>query len=269
METKTEQNTISDEIEIDLKEILHALLSKLWLILLLGVLLGLGMLVYSKYVIDPVYSSTTKVYVLNRQNTDSNVTYTDLQTGSQLTKDYTELVKSRTVLSKVLENLELDMGVEELAGMIGVSTPEDTRIVTITVNSTDVYQAQRIADEVREVASKHICKVMNLEAVNTVDEANLPTAPSGPDVKRNTVFGFGAGVLLGIALVVVLHLLNDSIRTPDDVERLLGVGVLASIPIMENESKRHKRRKIPELPVDDFADEEDSDMYRPDKEANL
>ena len=151
--------------------------------------------------------------------------------------------------------------------MIGVSTPEETRIVTISVNSTDVYQAQRIADEVREVAAKHICKVMNLEAVNTVDEANLPTAPSGPDVKRNTVFGFGVGVLLGVALVVVLHLLDDSIRTPDDVERLLGVGVLASIPVMENERKRHKRRKIPELPVDDFDDEEEDIMGRPGEEA--
>ncbi|MCI8371260.1 MAG: protein-tyrosine kinase [Lachnospiraceae bacterium] len=236
-----QQNTVNDEIEIDLKEIVRVLLSKLWFILFLGVILGLILLIYSKYVVDPIYSSTTKVYVLSRQS-DANVTYSDLQTGSQLTKDYVELVKSRTVLTQVLTDLELDMSTDELASMIDVNTTEETRIITIVVNNTDVYLAQKIANDVREVASAHICQVMNLEAVNTVDEANIPTRPSSPNVKRNTFMGFGLGIFMGIAIVLVIYLMDDSIRTPDDVERYLNVSVLASIPILEDESKRKKKR---------------------------
>lgn len=236
-----EQNTIRDEIEIDLKEIVRVVLSKLWFILILGVVFGIGMLVYSKYLLDPIYSSTTKVYVLNRQNTESDVTYTDLQTGAQLTKDYVELVECRTVLTKVIADLDLDMTVEALAGMIEVSNPEDTRIITITVNNKDVYLAQKIANCVRDVASAHIQEVMDLAGVNTVDEANIPTAPSSPNVTRNTIFGVLIGLFFGVAIVIVMYILDDSIRTPDDVERYLNIGVLGTIPLLEEETKKRKR----------------------------
>lgn len=255
-----EPNTFREEIEIDLKEILRVLLAKLWLIILLGILLGLGMLIYSKYVVDPVYSSTTKVYVLNRQNTNANVNYSDLQTGAQLTKDYMELVKSRTILSQVIEELELDMSVEALAGMIVVSSPEDTRVVQLTVNSTDVYLAQQIANTLRTVSATHIKQIMNLEAINTVEEANIPTVPSSPNITNNTLLGFFAGIVLGMVIVIVMYLLDDSIRTPEDVERYLQVSVLASIPLMEQENKKKRKRYLsevsPEELEDKFEDEE-------------
>ena len=259
-----EQNIIRDEIEIDLKEIFQVLLSRLWFVIFLGVIAGLGTLVYSKYVIDPIYSSTTKVYVLNRQNTDANITYTDLQTGSQLTKDYVELVKSRTVLSQVVEDLDLDISTEALAGMITVSTAEDTRIITITVNSTDVYEAQKIADHLREVASAHIQQVMNLEAVNVVEEANVQTQPYSPNIKRNTILGCAAGLFIAVAIVLIMYLMDDSIRTPDDVERYLNVGVLASIPLseMETKKKKKKHRIDYELPPEEYDDDDiDDDDY--------
>lgn len=238
-----EPNTSRDEVEIDIKEILGVLLSKLWLIALLGIVVGIAAFVYSKYVVAPVYSSTTKVYVLARQSTEANVTYTDLQTGTQLTKDYIELVKSRTVLNQVIEDLGLEMSVEELGEMIDVTTQTDTRIITITVNSTDVYEAQKIADAVRTAATVHICQVMNLEAVNVIDEADLPSSPSSPNVTKNTAIGVMMGVILAVAIIVIRYLLDDSIVTPDDVERYLGLSVLASIPILEDESKRKKRRR--------------------------
>lgn len=238
-----EQNTSHDEVEIDIKEILGVLVSKLWLIALLGIVFGIAAFVYSKYVVAPVYSSTTKVYVLARQSTETNVTYTDLQTGTQLTKDYIELVKSRTVLNQVIEDLELQKSVGELGQMIDVTTQTDTRIITITVNSTDVYEAQKIADAVRTAATVHICQVMNLEAVNVIDEADLPTAPSSPNVMKNTVIGALIGIVLAMAIIIIRYLLDDSIVTPDDVERYLGLSVLASIPVLEDESKRKKKRK--------------------------
>jgi len=260
-----EQNVTRDEIEIDIKEILGVLLSKAWFIALLGVIVGIVAFVYSKYVIAPVYSSTTKVYVLTRQSSEANITYTDLQTGSQLTKDYVELVKSRTVLTQVIDELDLSISTGELADMIDVAAATDTRIITITVNSTDVYEAQKIADCVRSIASVHICSVMNLEAVNVIDEADLPTGPSSPNVNRNAILGVLIGVILAMAIVVIRHLLNDSILTPDDVERYLDLSVLASIPVLEDESKRKKKRKKPEMSLEDedmYKDEPNNRLYK-------
>lgn len=252
-----EQNTFRDEIELDLKEIFRVLVSKLWLIVLLGILVGLGALIYSKYVVAPLYSSTTKVYVLNRQNTEANVNYTDLQTGAQLTKDYMELVKSRTILNQVITDLDLDMSVETLAGMIGVSSPENTRVVALTVTHTDVYLAQKIANALRDVSATNIREIMNLEAINTVEEASLPTAPSSPNVSKNTVVGFAGGIFLGMVIVIAMYLLDDSIRTPDDVERYLNVSVLASIPILETESKSKKKRLASEISPEELEEYED------------
>lgn len=254
-----EQKLAKDEVELDLGEIFSALLSKLWFIVLLGIIVGLTALILSKFVMAPVYSSSTKIYVLNRQNANTNVTYNDLQTGSQLTKDYIELVKSRTVLTQVITELNLKLTTDELYKMITVETPADTRIISITVDSTDAYQAQKIANAVREVASAHICSVMNLEAVNVVDQADIPTEPSSPSVVKYTLIGVLIGIIMAIGIIVVMYVLDDSLKTPDDVERYLGIGVLASIPVLEDESKRKKRRKSPELDIEDETEYEEDD----------
>lgn len=254
-----EQKLAKEEIELDLGEIISVLLSKLWFIILMGIIVGLTALIMSKFVLAPTYSSSTKVYVLNRQDANANVTYADLQTGSQLTKDYIELVKSRTVLTQVISKLDLQMSTGELSQMIAVETPSDTRIITITVKSTDAYLAQKIANAVREVASAHICSVMNLEAVNVVDEADIPSSPSSPNIMKNTLIGVLLGLILAIGIVVVMYILDDTLKTPDDVERYLEIGVLASIPVMEDESKRRKRRKSPELSEEDQIEYEEED----------
>lgn len=232
-----------EEIEIDIGEIFSVLLSKIWFIILAGVTVGLLFLMFSKFVITPQYSSSTKIYVLNKENENASLTYNDLQVGSTLTKDYLELVKSRTVLVQVITELNLDMETDELADMITVETPSDTRIITITVKDSDAYLAQKIANKVREIASDHICNVMALEAVNVVDEANIPTEPSSPNVLKNTFIGLVIGILISVAIVVVTYLVDDSIKTPDDVEKYLGVSVLASIPVLENEAKSGKKKK--------------------------
>lgn len=238
-----EQKETRDEVEIDIKAIIFLLMSRIWFIVLTGITVGLIFLIASKFIITPKYSSTTKVYVLSRENENNSLTVSDLQMGSQLTKDYVELVKSRTVLTQVISQLNLDMGTSALADMITVETPSDSRIINITVTSPDAYQAKDIANEVRSVAAEHICNVMALEAVNVVDEADIATSPSSPNVLKNTIIGGLIGVVLAIAVVVITYLSDDTIKTPDDVERYLGVSVLSSIPVMEADEKGRKKKK--------------------------
>lgn len=231
-----------EEVTIDLLELLRLLWSKAWLLVLLTVLGGAAALGITAGLITPTYESTTKVYVMNRQD-DKALTYSDLQTGTQLTKDYSVLVTSRPVIEETIETLGLNKTYEEAVGMIQVSSQTDTRILVITVTSTSPQVAQLMADQVRDSAAKHIKEVMGIEEVNTVEEANYPDRTAGPSYKKNLVIGCFIGLVLAVAIVIFRYLLDDSIHTPEDVERYLGLSILGTIPLSEGEKGKKKKTK--------------------------
>ena len=140
----------NDEITIDLTELFMMLMSEIHIIVLAGIMAALMAFVGTKLFITPLYTSTTQMYVLTKQDSNSSVTYTDLQTGTQLTKDYMVLIKSRPVLEQVISVLNLDIEVERLADMISVETETDTRVLNISVRNEDPRVAKEIADAVRE-----------------------------------------------------------------------------------------------------------------------
>lgn len=233
-----------DVIEIDLQELLGLLLHWLWLIVLSGLIAGALGFGISKFMITPQYQSTTKVYILNKQDS-GNVTYSDVQLGTQLTKDYAQLIKGRYVLEKVLITFGLAENYSSFAERVTVETLTDTRIIAITVEDTDPVMAQAIANEIRIVASEHIKNVMDIQAVNVAEEANLPEMPSSPSIFKWTAVGAMVGSFLCAMILVIRFLLDDSIKTSDDVERYLGLSTLAMIPVMETEEKRkHKRKSV-------------------------
>jgi capsular polysaccharide biosynthesis protein len=184
------------------------------------------------------------MYVLSKQDKNDSVTYSDLQTGSQLTKDYTELIKSRPVLEQVISILNLDMEVDTLKDRISVETPTDTRIISISVEDEDPEMAKQIADTVREAASIQITEIMDLDAVNQIEEGSLPTEPSSPNLKRNTIVGGVAGIVLVVAILVLIYMLDDTIKTAEDVENYLDLNVLASLPLEEGTKNKKRTKKL-------------------------
>lgn len=238
METQAEYN---DEIEIDLGEIVHLLVSRLGVIILTGIILGLVAIMGTMVFITPKYKSTTKIVILNKQD-DSMLTSSDIQSSTYLTEDYAELIKSRTVIEGVIAELDLDITYEELLGKLSIETLTDTRIISITVEDEDPYMACDIANSVRDVASAHIQDVMDIQAVNVVENANIPDEKSSPSLTRNGIIGGLIGVLLAIVIVIIVYLANDSIQTAEDVEKYLGLSVLGTIPLTA-ESKRTKKKK--------------------------
>ena len=237
-----------DVIEIDLVELLGVILHNLWIIIVSGVIVAAAALLVSYFIITPKYESVTKIYVISKTNADT-MTYSDLQAGSTLTKDYKELVKSRPVLEEVLAETGIDVELKDLEEQITVEVPTDTRIVSITVEDKDPYEARIIADSVRIAAAKHIQEVMDTEAVNVVEEASLPIEKSSPSILMNTAIGYAVGLFLAIAIVIINYIMDDTIKTPDDVEKFLGVSVLGSIPYSENdlsdkaEMERYEKKK--------------------------
>lgn len=229
----------NDVVEIDLMEIFVLMLHRLWLIILCATAVGAAAFGISKYLLTEEYQSTTRIYVLNRQN-DETLTYSDVQLGTQLTRDFPQIIKSRYVLEQVIEVCGLQDTSASLASRVSVDTQSDTRIVSITVTDPDPAMAQYIANELREAAAQRIVSVMDIQAVNVVDDADLPTAPSAPNVIRWTAIGFMLGAFLCMVVVLIQFLMDDTIKTSDDIEKYLGLSTLGMIPIRESaEEKSH------------------------------
>lgn len=234
----------NDEMEIDLGEIFHLIISKLGIIILSGIILGAAALIGTMLLVTPQYESTTKMVVLSKQDSNT-LTSQDMQVSTQITKDYAELIKSRTVLEGVIAKLNLELSYKDMLGKLSVSTPTDTRIVSISVRDEDPYVASQIANTVRDLAAQHIQSVMDIKAVNVVDSANIPNEKASPSLAKNGVIGGLLGVIAAMAVVIIVYLTNDTIKTEEDVERYLGLSVLGNIPLMEQEakSKRQKSKK--------------------------
>ena len=234
------------ETDIDLKEIAFVLLDKIWLIIASTVLVGLIALLITKTIVTPMYTSDTSMYVMNKDSGGS-ITSSDIQVSTYLTNDYLNLVKSRTVLEKVISNLNLDMTVNELKGRITVTAPTNTRIIQIAVTDEDAFRAKKIADTVAEYSSARIVEIMNTEQVNIYDPANVPTRPSSPSTVRNVLIGALVGFILSVAVVIIRFILDDSVKTEDDIEKYLGCPMLAAIPYAEilddSTAKKKKNRK--------------------------
>ena len=241
---KLNQRMEDDELTIDLGELFGVLLSKAHIIILAAILMALVAFVGTKLLITPKYTSVTKMYVLAKDDGSTGTTsnYSELTAGSMLTKDYMELVKSRPVLEKVISVLNLKMEPSTLSSMITVSTPTDTRIMSISVESPSPKESKEIADALREAVSVQIKEIMNADAVNTVEEGNLPTTKSSPNTTKNMALGGIVGLVIAAGIIVRIYLFDDTIKTPDDVENYLGLNVLTSIPISDGDGKQ-KRAK--------------------------
>lgn len=233
-----------EENTLDLGEILGLLLSRFWVIVFSGILVGICALIYTKIVTVPMYTSSTKIYVLDKGESTANVTNSDLQLGAALASDYAQLIKDRTVAEGVISELGLSMSADALISRINVTMPNSGRIITISVSDADPYMASKLTATVRDVAAVHIKEVMNSEAVNVVEEADIPQGQTLYNYKKNGVMGAVAGMAVVVAIIFLQYMMNDTIKCPEDVERYLDISVLGSIPVMsDGRSGRRKKKK--------------------------
>lgn len=234
-------NEESQEIEIDLKELFFVVRKKILLILIVMVVAGAGTGIICKYFMTPMYQSTSKLYILSQSTSITSIA--DIQVGSFLTQDYMELIYSRPVLEEVIEKQKLSETYEELKGKISLSNPSDTRIIEITVTYDEPNTAKAIVDELAEIAKKSISQIMATDEPNIVESGVVNPDKVSPTTVKNALIASLLAALLAIGIIAVRHILNDSIRSSDDVEKYLGLNVLASIPIAKSEESDHKRKR--------------------------
>lgn len=231
-----------NDIEINLAEIISVLLRKAWLIILVGLIFAMLAVFGTHLFVTPKFQSTTKIYVLSKQSQES-VTSNDLQVSTLLMQDYIQVIKSRTVMESVISRLNLDMKYEELLHKIDVSSTSETRIIEITAIDDDPYRARDIADTVSEISTEHIKNVMNSEAVNVVDKANVPDTEFTSPTKKYAVIAGLMGCMIVILIIVIRCLLDDTIKSSEDVEKYLGLSTLAMIPATKQENETKKAGK--------------------------
>ncbi|AXI67126.1 capsular biosynthesis protein CpsC [Streptococcus suis] len=221
-------NQESNTIEIDVLSLLKTIWRKKFFILVIAVL-GAGLaFVYSSFLVTPQYDSTTRIYVVS-QNVEAGagLTNQDLQAGSYLVKDYKEIILSQDVLTQVATELNLN---ENLKEKVSVSIPVDTRIVSISVRDADPNEAARIANSLRTFAAQKIVEVTKVSDVTTLEEAVPAEEPTTPNTKRNIILGLLAGGILATGLVLVMEVLDDRVKRPQDIEEVMGLTLLGVVP---------------------------------------
>ena len=225
------KNQENQAVEIDVFAMLKTLWKRKFSIVLVALVFAIAAFGYSAFLAKKEYQSTSRIYVVSRQNQDNNaLTNSDLQAGSYLVKDYREIILSQNVLSQAIEELKLDMTPAELSKKISVSVPTDTRILSITAKDGNPKEAARIANGLRNVAAEKIIAVTKVSDVTTLDEAEVPQSPSSPNIRRNVLLGFIAGAGLMVVLMVVVEVLDDRVKRPEDIEELMGLTLLGIVP---------------------------------------
>ncbi|WP_247916627.1 capsular polysaccharide biosynthesis protein [Streptococcus oralis] len=221
-------------MEIDVFQLLKILWKRKFLIALVAIVTGVVAFAYSSFIVKPEYTSTTRIYVVNRNQGDKpGLTNQDLQAGSYLVKDYREIILSQDVLEKVATDLKLDLPSKGLASKIKVTVPADTRIVSISVTDRAPEEASRIANSLREVAAQKIISVTRVSDVTTLEEARPATSPSSPNIRRNTMIGFLAGAVVMIVAVLLIELLDTRVKRPEDVEDVMQIALLGVVPNLD------------------------------------
>ena len=223
-----------DKIEIDVVQMLKVLWKRKLIIALVAIVTGAVAFGYSSFVVKPQFTSTTRIYVVNRNQGDKpGLTNQDLQAGSYLVKDYREIILSQDVLEKVVAEQGLSFDAKSLAKKVQVTVPADTRIVSISVRDGNPEEASRIANALREVAAQKIISVTKVSAVTTLEEARPALSPSSPNIRRNTIFGVGAGASIVILLALLVEILDDRVKRPEDIEEVMHISLLGVIPNLE------------------------------------
>lgn len=217
-----------EEMQIDLIEYAYYLKSKLLIIIAVFVAGAVIAGAYTHYLVTPKYKATSKVYLVSASG--AKIDLSDLSIGDSLSEDYRELIQLRPVYNEVIDELGLDYDYKALGRMVNVSYVNDTRIMSITVESTDPAEAKEIANSLADKAVTYLPKLMDTSTPNIAEEAITPAAPSSPNLSGNIMKGGIIGAVLVLAIFTLFFLMDDTVKSEEDVERLIGALPLTVIP---------------------------------------
>ena len=230
MNQSTNQPRIDDgEVEIDLLYLFGYYLSRLPLLIAAVVIGALVAGLITKFLISEKFTATSKMYMVSASS-DSVVNLSDLNLGTSLSNDYVELMKSRPVIEDVIKKLNLPYSYQQLLGMVSLSVVNNTRIVKIDATSTSPQEAMDIANQLAETSKSQLPKVMEAPSPTISEYAVLPMRKSSPSLSKNVMIGALLLLLAVLGILTVFYMLDDTLKTAEDVEKAFGILPLSVIP---------------------------------------
>ena len=225
------------EDSIDLVELAHLLLKKLWLIALIsviGLLLAFG---YSELCMTKKYSSSVKFYVSSTKDTSSSVNVGELNTAQELVNTYTVILQSNVVLDDIIKNVGLDCTADELKDMLTISSVNSTEVMEVTVTTDKPQLSADIANAIYNIAPSKIVEITKIGYLGQVDSAEANPVPTSPHTGRNCAIGFVAGLALSVLYVVLSEMFDQRVKGEEDIKKYYNIPVLGSVPNFHTQFK--------------------------------
>lgn len=230
------------EIEIDIIELLGYLWKHVIILLAALIITAAVGFVASRFAMTPMYESTSMIYITGSGGGSAVASLmSELQAGNALTADYQTLATSRPVIERIIDDLKLDTTYDILKERISTENPTNTRILSITVTDEDPDMAKTMVDDLTNVMIEQVADVMAADKPNIVQKGDVPEEPSSPNILRNTALAGFLGLLVAAAVLVLIFMRNDTIKTPEDIERYLGLNNLGSIPLAKGTHKNRRK----------------------------
>ena len=216
------------DMEIDLVEFFFRLLAAWKLIVAFCLLEAMAAFGYTKYFVTPLYRATSTIYVLARK--DSAINVSDLQIGTALTQDYIKVFSMWEVHEEVISDLNLPYSYGYMKSHLTITNTSNTRMLDIAFTSPDPQEAADVANAYAKVSSTFIAETMSTDKPNIVSVALTPSNPVSPSITKNVTVGFMAGAILAAGIVFLRMILDDKIKTAEDIRRYTGLVNLAIVP---------------------------------------
>ena len=222
--------------QIDLLEVANVIWQKIWAVIMCFVIGAVLFGGYTKMMVTPQYTATSMIYILGRTASISSVA--ELQLSSALTADFTIMAKSRAVINGVIKEMDLNMTYDQLKNSVNITNPSDSHILQIEVTNPDPKLAKDISNTMANAVAENIASVMATDKPSIAEKAVTPGAPSSPNLMKNIAMGGIVGAALAVGLIVLGYMMDDTIKTEEDVRKYLQINTLASVSL---EKKRRKK----------------------------
>lgn len=235
--------------ELDLKELFLIFWNKKFEIILVTLIAMLIGVIYSYFYITPVYKSSTTLVLAQsldqkNQNEEGAITQTDITINSKLVSTYSEIIKSKAVLQEVVKSLNIEgLSESSLKGNISVTAIKDTEVIQIAVRNLDANVAAQIANKIAEVFSKKVIEIYNISNVYILDKAEPNGVPSNINHSKDIVIFAFIGLVIAVGMVLIINMLDTTIKTEHDIENINGLILLGTIPNYDVEQKRKERSR--------------------------
>ncbi len=219
-------------VEVDLQELLRACLRRWWMILLCAVAAGVAVYFYTMFFVTPQYRTGASFYVNNSQQSGESqkISSADLATSQRLVLTYVNIIKSDTVLEKVIAEADLKMTPGQIRGMMTAESMDETEMFKVQISHADPYVATRVANAIATVAPAEIANILVGSTTKVVDRAKVPTSPYTPNRARNAALGAAAGAAAAVIYIVLMALMDVRIKSEDDLAAISSAPVLGMIP---------------------------------------